>query len=399
LYTGAGFDAVSDLRLNRYAPDTVGFELDTERAGEFERWARAAAKRAERWLALHTACNGNAQEMLKVLKREREPVGVQEFVVEGLIPRGVVTLLLARKGVGKTNALLELAVAIAERRATWWQFALQPRDGFVIFLLGEGALEEAEERVRAINGGEKPLLLKLQNENTMIESIIAEMKKTGIKVDLLIVDPARKYYRGDEDGSDAVSDFFTKVEAFANQTKAGLVVSHHLKREAKPHSVHEVPFWVRGSQVWIDRPRVILAMHRQHDVTTFGIPVPDGDPLHNLRASAMFAGVRRLRRDEDTFTHVSNDTAPSKKAASKQADERDELVLAAIARLIAEGKRISSSFKYELFSFKPKKQRGSTAIWEPGDMTRAEGRAAVQRLIDADRVLRDASGALHLPQK
>ena len=32
-------------------------------------------------------------------------------------------------------------------------------------------------------------------------------------------------------------------------------------------------------------------------------------------------------------------------------------------------------------------------------MTRAEVRAAVQRLIDADRVLRDASGALHLPQK
>ena len=146
-----------------------------------------------------------------------------------------------------------------------------------------------------MNGGEKPLLLKLLkfNENTMIESIIADLKKSGIKVDLLIVDPARKYYRGDEDGSDAVSDFFTKAEAFANQTKAGLVVSHHLKREAKPRSLHEVPFWVRGSQVWLDRPRVILAMHRHNDVTTFGIPAPnDGDPLHNLKASTMFAGVR-----------------------------------------------------------------------------------------------------------
>jgi AAA domain len=382
-----------------------GFQTDFERPGEFERWARAAAKRAERWLMLRTACNGNAKEMLKVvLQRQQESPRKQEFVVEGLIPRGVVTLLLARKGVGKTNALLELAVAVAERRATWWNFKLRPGEGFVVFLLGEGSRDEAEERVLAMNDGEWPTLLKLEkfNDSTMIEDILTNMKESGIKVDLLIVDPARKYYRGDEDSSDAVSAFFTKVEAFADQTKAGLVVSHHLKREANPKNIHEVPFYLRGSQVWLDRPRVILAMHRQREVTTFGIPVPkDGDPLHNLRASAMFAGVLKLQRDADTFTHAPIDAAASKKAASNHADERvhdeDALVLAAITRLLADGERINFSFKRELFSFKP--PRGSMEIWEPGDMTRAEGRAAVRRLIDNGQVLRDASGALHLPRK
>ena len=334
-----------------------GFEIDHGRSGEFERWARAAAKRAERWMMLHTACNGNAKEMLKVLQRQQEHPRKQEFVVEGLIPRGVVTLLLARKGVGKTNALLELAVAAAERRATWWNFKLRPGEGFVVFLLGEGSRDEAEERVLAMNNGEWPALLKLEkfNDNTMIEDILAGMK--GIKVDLLIVDPARKYYRGDEDSSDAVSSFFTRLEAFADQTKAGLVVSHHLKREANAKNIHEVPFYLRGSQVWLDRPRVILAMHRHREVTTFGIPAPnDGDPLHNLRASAMFAGVLKLQRDEKTFSHVPTDAAVNKKAASTQVDELhddDALVLAAITRLLVEGKRIDTSYKHELFAFKP----------------------------------------------
>jgi AAA domain len=231
------YDAVGNSNFYATYSDDPGF--DPERPGEFERWARAATKRAERFMALHSACNGAFGEMLKVIRRQ--PAGPQQLIVAGLIPRGVITLLLARKGVGKTNALLELAVAVAERKATWWDFQLHPGDGFVVFLLGEGSIEEAEERVRGMNGGQMPLLLRLQkfDEGTMIEQIIANLKK--IKVDLLIVDPARKYYLGDEDGSDAVSQFFTNVEAFANQTKAGLVVSHHLKREANPRSIHEVP--------------------------------------------------------------------------------------------------------------------------------------------------------------
>jgi AAA domain len=339
-----------------------------------------------------SACNGAFGEMLKVI--QRQPAGEQQFIVAGLIPRGVVTLLLARKAVGKTNALLELAVGIAERQATWWDFELHPSDGFVVLLLGEGSIEDAEERVRAMNGGQMPLLLKLQkfNEGTMIEDIIANLKR--IKVDLLIIDPARKYYRGDEDSSDAVSTFFTNVEAFANQTKAGLVVSHHLKREAKPRSIHEVPHLLRGSQVWLDRPRVVLAMHRHGSETTFGIPVPDGDdPLHNMKAASMFSGVRRLRRDEATFTHIPTD-ADKKKGKRTEEQMEDDRVLAVIARLLEEDKRVSSSFKHELFSFKPRKR-----TWELDDMTRVEVRAAVQRLIEAGRVLKRASGALYLPQK
>ncbi len=145
--------------------DAIAGEVNPELPGQFEQWARTATKRAERWLALHTACNGNSKQMLKVVKRE--PVGTQQFVVERLVPRGVVTLLLASKGVGKTNGLLELAVAVAERRPTWWDFKLSPSDGFVVFLLGEGSIEDATDRVKAMNNGEVPMLLMLKKYNEL----------------------------------------------------------------------------------------------------------------------------------------------------------------------------------------------------------------------------------------
>ena len=60
------------------------------------------------------------------------------------------------------------------------------------------------------------------------------------KVALLVVDPARKFFRGDEDGSDAVSDFFTKLEVFARQKNCAVLVLHHLKRNATPRTISEV---------------------------------------------------------------------------------------------------------------------------------------------------------------
>ncbi len=223
----------------------------------------------------------------------------------------------------------------------------------------------------------------------MIEDILADLKKSGIKIDLLIVDPGRKYYLGDEDSSDAVSAFFTKLEAFADERNAGLIVSHHLKRDAAPKNIHEVPHWLRGSQVWIDRPRVITAMHRRGNETTFGIPAPrGGDPLHNLRASTMHSDVLKLYRDPDTFTHVLVKSAkPEDETASDPTD--DDRVLAALKRLLEEGKDVGASSKYELFTYKPEELYG---------MSRIGMRAAVQRLIEAGRVRKQkTSGMLSLP--
>jgi hypothetical protein len=127
-------------------------------------------------------------------------------------------------------------------------------------------------------------------------------------------------------------------------------------------------------------------MHRDKGVTTFGIPAPHGgDPLHNLRASAMFSGVLRLCRNEDTFTHV-----PAGKKAPQQANDADERVFATLSRLIEEGKRVTTGRDHELSSFKPRRRKNGPP-WELDDLTRDEVRAAVKRLLAAGRILRNGN--------
>jgi hypothetical protein len=321
-------------------------------------------------------------------------------LVEGLIPKSVPVLLLAKQKVGKTNAMLELAVAVARRESQWLDFPLKSGHGFAVYLFGEGSREDAEERVRTMNGGELPLLLNLvPYDGTEIDEILKSL--SGVNIELLIVDPARKFYKGDEDGSDAVSEFFTKLEEFGRRKHAALVVTHHLKREAAPKTIHDVPRCMRGSQVFLDRPRVVLAMRRAGTETQFGIPAPDGQPLHNFRGSSMFSGIRRLRRDEATFRHVVLGTVEGKGLVASRCDDGDstelikaevgsndvERVRAAVVGLIGQGQRVTSRGKRELFKLKPL-----------GGISRSATRAAIGRLESAGVLRRDPSGALALAE-
>jgi hypothetical protein len=221
---------------------------NADEPGQFTRWARSAVltePRLEWFMRLRDACNGKIKEMQKVLERQWRRAGPQQFLVEGLIPKSVLVLLLAKQKVGKTNAMLELAVAVARRESEWFGLPLKAGCGFAVYLFGEGSREDAEERVRTMNGGELPLLLNLvPYDGTEIDEILKSL--SGVNVELLIVDPARKFYKGDEDGSDAVSEFFTKLEEFGRRKHAAVVVTHHLKREAAPKSIHDVPRCMRG---------------------------------------------------------------------------------------------------------------------------------------------------------
>jgi hypothetical protein len=368
---------------------------NADEPGQFTRWARSAVltePRLEWFMRLRDACNGKIKEMQKVLERQWRRAGPQQFLVEGLIPKSVLVLLLAKQKVGKTNAMLELAVAVARREPDWFGFPLKAGCGFAVYLFGEGSREDAEERVRTMNGGALPLLLNLvPYDGTEIDEILKSL--SGVNVELLIVDPARKFYKGDEDGSDAVSEFFTKLEEFGRRKHAAVVVTHHLKREAAPKSIHDVPRCMRGSQVFLDRPRVVLAMRRAGTETQFGIPAPDGQPLHNFRGSTMFSDIRRLRRDEATFRHVVLGTADSKGPgnASRSAETATngmrlitvedgsndvERVRAAVVSLINGGQRVTSRGKRELFKLKPL-----------DGISRLATRAAIERL-ESDGVLR-----------
>jgi hypothetical protein len=198
---------------------------------------------------------------------------------------------------------------------------------------------------------------------------------------------ARKYFHGDEDGSDAVSGFFTSLEDFAREKNCAVVVTHHLKRYANVKNVHDVANHYRGSGVFLDRPRVTLAVHRNGNETHLAIPVLDGTRLHNFRQSEMFAGVRRLRRDEKTFRHVPVDTPQS--SGPKPVDNADtERVLAAARGVIESGERLTRTGKTGLFERK---------LPELATMPRATVRSIVDALASEGRLTVDSDGVLTVP--
>jgi hypothetical protein len=90
-------------------------------------------------------------------------------------------------------------------------------------------------------------------------------------VPIMIIDPDRKYMTGDEDDSSAASDFFEAIEEFAIEKSTAVIIVHHLQKGAEPKSVHEVVDCLRGSQVFVDRPRVIIGMFRDGPYTIAGL--------------------------------------------------------------------------------------------------------------------------------
>jgi hypothetical protein len=382
-----GFDLYSHKNID---PD--GFKSGKEgqefAPGDFARWITAAQSTAadfERLTALTEACGNDILIAGATLERRRAKPRPQTFLVPGLIPRGAVTLLLGNKKVGKSAIAMELAVAVARGEMGWLGFPINNDKirGFAVCLSGEDSEESAMERVSLMSDGENPMMLEIiPADGSEIDTLLARLEKQ--KIDLLIVDPARKYYKGDEDSSDATSEFFTKLETFARKKQCAVLVLHHLKRNANPRTLADVARQYRGSSVFLDRPRVTLAMLRQSDETHFGIPAPDGVPLHNFRQSTMFSGVRRLRRDETTFRHVSLD---SQAVPKEIADGVLDRVLKAVSRLLREGQRITRTGRAAVFERKAAEVVG---------LSRVTVRDAVERLLATGQLCCDTHGALVL---
>jgi hypothetical protein len=363
---------------------------DSDQAGSFAKWAMAAQATEsdfERLTALYDACGGDAAMTYDTMRRANAPAATQSFLVPGLIPRGVLTLLGGNKKIGKSAVALELAVATASREREWLGFPLDTsQGGFSVYCFGEDHPGEVQRRIEAMTGGSTPLLLQpIPADGQGIEAVLNRLKDQ--KVAILIVDPARKYFRGDEDGSDAVSDFLTKLETFARLKNCAVLLLHHLKKNMTPQTLVEVALQLRGSGVFLDRVRVALTMLRKKDETHFGIPAPDGTPIHNFVASTMFVGVRRLRRNEANFRHITLDAPAAGKLKVANTLAIDS-VLGTARGLIGAGERVTRTGKAGLFERKPKTLAG---------MPRAAVRSAVDVLIGQGLLDSDNGGVLTLP--
>ncbi len=206
-----------------------------------------------------------------------------EFIVPGYIPRGAVTLLAAPGGTGKSSVAHMLCVFasmdLAEDDPTpvWLGQEINRDicDGICIYFSGEDGPAIINARGSLFDPEGKALRLQFHRnefqdkEMTFGEYLLALRKMP--KVSIVVVDPARKYLSGDENDADVVSEFFEAIEEFAISKNCGMIVVHHLQKGAKPKNSREVLDELRGSQVFIDRPRVVIGMCRDEKHTIIGL--------------------------------------------------------------------------------------------------------------------------------
>lgn len=233
-----------------------------------------------------------------------------DFLVDGWLPRGAVTVIGATGGTGKSSLAHNLAVKCAidykpgEPNPTWLgsKINLDKCKGICVYFSGEDgpAIVHARAKVYDPEGRAKRLMFQRTDfgEGGTISSFLKELYKLP-DVPLVVIDPARKYLTGDENDAGVVSEFFEAIEEFAINKNAAMVVVHHLVKGARPNNVADIYDMLRGSQVFIDRPRVVIGMYREGGHTIAGLSKNNIPPQ-----LGMVQGERVYRRDGDRLEQV-----------------------------------------------------------------------------------------------
>lgn len=355
-------DAIFNLHTDIAAPCPIGYQAnavpdpycdsyflarDGERASEFLKRVAAPITMIEEELTLLRDCGYDASLLASIREAQHSKPGAVRFLVESLIPTNCVTLLGGKRKTGKSTAVTELAFIAATGGGSWCGFDVPKQQGFVLLFGGEDSQALIWDRLnRMANGAARPQRLIVHgNETTDLKATLA--RYATMEICLIVVDPTRKYYKGDEDGSDAPNELFNLLESQANARNCAVLVTHHPRKDAEPRNLTDLATSLRGSAIFLDRPRVTIGLMRKGEETVVGIPTDrDGNPLHNMPAERMFRGERVCKRDETThrLIPIQKQLGPN---STTQADSM--LVLQALDLFNHKSLYVTKSGKHGLF--------------------------------------------------
>jgi AAA domain len=312
-------------------------------------------------------------------QRRKSEGATIKFLVPGVIPFGHVTLLAARSGAGKSTLTHELAVAagtprvVGELPVEWLGIALssEKTNGLAAFVSGEDGGDGLAVRVALLDPEHRADNLgNYTSSRTGYRGLLQKLAKLP-SLRLVVIDPVRKFTEGSEDQSDNISEFFGDLEDLAATTGCAVIAVHHLAKNANPRSLNELRQAIRGSGVFVDRPRVVLGVYQVRGQAYIGIV------KHNIPPGfGMLEGSIALDRDAATLRHLPASSPPSKRTddltppsdvvtASGQVGEAIGVpepgrLSGAIRRLIAEDKTVTRTGLKSPFGWRPIELEGCT---------------------------------------
>jgi hypothetical protein len=341
--------------------DTLSLSADepfaalVERAPIIMAWARIAAIRDRAWgdrVAGYDADLGTLAALLEQAKRvaEPRPEDRTRFVVAGVLPAAKVTLLFGEGAAGKGTIALHVAAAIGTGDAAVLGRAIHPdfRGGAAVYLAAEDDDAEMFERMgRLADAGMDAISVRIitKRRGMSLRAALLEARALpGLAV--VVIDPATTWMEDFGTASDdkPTSAFMEELRIFAEETGAAILVIHHPPKAPRRRTAG----WMtpRGSQVWVDRARVLLSFEQ----------VPGGAVVtvqkSNLRGAPK-GDVLRLSFDPATGMHhprAGGEAAALGIAATDPAVADDAAaILPAMARLAADGQKVTRTGKGSLY--------------------------------------------------
>jgi hypothetical protein len=222
---------------------------------------------------------------------------------EGVLPLGQVGMLAAAGGVGKTTALVQLALAVATGRE-WLDAFSTPNPGHVLLALGEEDEKEVRRRVfnaakvmrlthqQSEQAAQRIVLLPLAGtpvalteggsngsvqETSVLAELRAHLQQSGCEWRLIILDPLSRFAGNDtEKDNSAATRFVQAVETLVRAPGGPTVMlAHHTTKASRGVDATSDANAARGASGLTDGVRWVANLD----------PVKSGDDCVELRVT------------------------------------------------------------------------------------------------------------------
>ncbi len=162
-----------------------------------------------------------------------------EWLWENFIPRGYVTVLGAMQGAGKTALMQDIARRVMAKGEHWPDGTPIPNPGANVFYLdAEGMPEAIKERAIAWKMDRKKFFYKYPKDGEIFDlgqdkyRDMVYQSVYRVQPELIFIDSLGSINSKGENNIEDVRAIFSFLVMLAREFKAGLILSHHLRKRA-----------------------------------------------------------------------------------------------------------------------------------------------------------------------
>lgn len=278
------------------------------------------------------------QTWFTLLNPLTEPVEPIDYLIDGFCARGMITVLGASPGAGKSILIQTLFSDHSN------SFLTVKKGIKAVYLTGADSSEtEIRRRARSIRTNNGLFTVEMPDElycTASNEVFMSELKQ-GIQahnVDALILDTVADFHEGSTYDAELVNTTMATFRRLVRDTNVSLILITHMKKGSKIKAKYDVED-VADSRVWTSKPDFVFAIKSEYqDDSTNLIELQDlksrsPRPLPPIRASISYteaAGLRISNTDRSFKAELDEFGKENKKFAR----------ISEAKRLKAEGKSV-----------------------------------------------------------